>query len=176
MVVGICTSPFGKSTDKVVETKVVYDTTRYTRLDLAKKTYRLDVPEIGARKYVYVPSDSMKVVYRDSIRYVMLPREYRYTEADGVQIWHSGIDSTIDSLNVERKTVHITTTQTVKYKNRISVGVEAGYSSIAYIPMYLEYGRMLHKNVEIYGRVFYDVPRLNPGVIVGVRTKFEWGK
>lgn len=176
MVVGICTSPFGKSTDKVVETKIVYDTTRYTRLDLAKKTYRLDVPKIGTRQYVYVPSDSTKVIYRDSIRYVMLPREYRYTEADGVQIWHSGIDSTIDSLNVERKTVHITTTQTVKYKNRVSVGVEAGYSTIPYIPIYLEYGRMLHRNVEIYGKVFYDIPRMNPGIIAGVRTKFEWGK
>lgn len=181
VVVGICTPLFdkgmGKDAFEVVDTDTtaVYDTTRYTRLELKGKTYRLNVPEVGAKRYVYVPADSATVVYKDSIRYVMLPREYRFTKTEDAEIWHSGIDSTIDSLNVTRKTVYVTTTRTEKYRNRISLGIEAGYSTIPYVPIYLEYGRMLHRNVEIFVKVYYDVPRMNPGGGIGIRTKFEWG-
>lgn len=157
-----------------VDTTFVYDTIKYSRLELAMNTYKLKVPKVDKNKYVYVPSDSVSVVYKDSIKYVMMPREYFYTEADGVKIWHSGIDSTIDSLNVERKTAYITTTKTIRHKNRLSFGMEASYSTIPYIPIYLEYGRMLHPNVEIYGKIFYDMPRLNVGVGVGAKVSIGW--
>lgn len=157
-----------------VDTTFVYDTIKYSRLELAMNTYKLKVPKVDKNKYVYVPSDSVSVVYKDSIKYVMMPREYFYTEADGVKIWHSGIDSTIDSLNVERKTAYITTTKTIRHKNRLSFGMEASYSTIPYIPIYLEYGRMLHPNLEIYGKLFYDLPRFNVGVGVGVRATVGW--
>lgn len=157
-----------------VDTTFVYDTIKYSRLELAMNTYKLKVPKVNKNKYVYVPSDSVSVVYKESIKYVMMSREYFYTEADGVKIWHSGIDSTIDSLNVERKTAYITTTKTIRHKNRLSFGIEASYSTIPHIPIYLEYGRMLHPNVEIYVKIFYDMPRFNPGVGAGIRTKIGW--
>jgi hypothetical protein len=157
-----------------VDTTFVYDTIKYSRLELAMNTYKLKVPKVNKNKYVYVPSDSVSVVYKESIKYVMMSREYFYTEADGVKIWHSGIDSTIDSLNVERKTAYITTTKTIRHKNRLSFGIEASYSTIPYIPIYLEYGRMLHKNVEIYGQIAYDLPSKTFGAGIGIKAGIQW--
>ena len=158
-----------------VDTVTVYETAYYSRLELAKNTYRLDVPKVEVEEFVYVPSDSVEVVYKDSIRYVMLPREYRYTKMDDVEIWHSGVDSTIDSLNVSWRTVIVTQTETVGPKrNRVALGMEASYSSVPYIPLYLEYGRKVHPNLEVYGRVFYDMPRTVFGAGMGVRTTVEW--
>lgn len=157
-----------------VDTTFVYDTIKYSRLELAMNTYKLKVPKVDKNKCVYVPSDSISVVYKESIKYVMMPREYFYTEADGVKIWHSGIDSTIDSLNVERKTAYITTTKTIRHKNRLSFGMEASYSTIPYIPIYLEYGRMLHKNASFYARVLYDIPSQSYGFGLGAKVSIGW--
>ena len=151
------------------------DTIFYSRLDLKAKTYKIDVPKISVKNYIYVQSDSVKVVYKDSIQYIMLPRQYYYTNTDDAEIWHSGIDSTIDSLNVVRKTEVITkTTQEPFKKNRLSLGAEVGYFTFPYIPIYLEYSRMLHRNVEFYVRALYDVPSESCGASVGAKLQVGW--
>lgn len=176
-VIGILCRPnhFRDATDMVKDTLVIYDTTRYSKLELASKSYMLNVPKIERPSLVYIPADSTTIIYRDSIRYVTLPRQYFFTSTDDVEIWHSGIDSTIDSLNVVRKTQEITkTTQPVTNRNALALGLEANYINSPFIPIYLEYERMLHKNASFYARVLYDIPSGSYGFGLGAKVGIGW--
>lgn len=176
-VIGILCRPnhFRDTADMVKDTLVIYDTARYSKLELASKSYRLNVPKIESPSLVYIPADSTTIIYRDSIRYVTLPREYFFTSTDDVEIWHSGIDSTIDSLNVVVKTAEITKTAQLKVKkNHIGIGIEAGFLNSPYSPIYLEYERMLHRNASFYARVLYDLPRQSYGVEAGAKFSIGW--
>lgn len=163
---------------KMLQIDTVYATKYYSRLELVSNTYKLDIPKIGCQEYVYVAADSATVIYKDSIKYVMLPREYYYTSMDDVEIWHSGIDSTIDSLNVFKKNMVIskteTTTQSVTMRNTLAFGFEMQYNGTASIPIYLEYSHLLHKNVEMSGKVIYDFPSKNICAGMGIKVLFGW--
>lgn len=169
MVVGICTSPFGKDTDTIVDvrrdTVMVRDTIRELHpvevAKVRKETIRVEVRD---------------TVWNNDTLYMSLPMETKTYKGEDYRAEVSGYRPSLDLIEVYPQTVYITTTQTMKHRNRISLGMELGYSSIAQIPIYLEYGRLVHKNLEVYGKVYYDFPRFNPGVSVGVRTMFEWGK
>ena len=166
------------TTTTQADTVVRYEKVKYTPLELKGKTIQLDVPKISALSMVYLPYDSTMVVYRDSVRYISLPRQYYYTSTEDAEIWHSGIDSTIDSLNVVAKNTTIskteTVTQLVRHTNHLRLGIEANYYSTPFIPIYLEYERMLHKNVGISARFFYDLPTRLYGVGVGVNAQIGW--
>ena len=166
---------FGDTADMVKDTLVIYDTARYSKLELASKSYRLNVPKIECPSLVYIPADSTTIIYRDSIRYITLPRQYFYTKTDDAEIWHSGIDSTIDSLNVVRKTEIITKhVQPVTKYNRLSLGIEPSYLNTFSIPIYLQYERMLHKNVGIYGQLQYDLQTRLFGFGLGAKISIGW--
>lgn len=90
------------------DTIVRYDTMRYSRLELETLSHRLDVPKIDVPKLAILDVEKMDTIYKDNVMYITYPRENYYTKANDVEIWHSGIDSTIDSLNVVQKTQNIT--------------------------------------------------------------------
>lgn len=155
------------------DTTVRLDTIKYSNLELIGKNYRLDIPKVNVPELVYIPSDSINIIYRDSVRYVTLPRQYFFTETEDAEIWHSGVDSRIDSLNVFRQTKTITQKPVTKL-NALSLGMDLGYSCRAHIPIYLQYEYKLHKNVVAYGRIFYDTPVFCYGVSAGMRLQIEW--
>lgn len=166
--------------DDVVQrdTVFVYDTIEYTKEDLAEKT-KEDQKTKEANKdkteYVQVDVDKTDTVYIKEKVYVQMPRQYYFTETDDVRIWHSGIDSTIDSLNLVRKTQNITETIQKKDKrNYLSVGAEAVYIGTPYMPIYVEYERMLHRNFSVYARGMHDFISQENGVCLGVRAKIGW--
>lgn len=112
-------------------------------------------------------------IVNDTI-FVALPRESRIYKGEEYLAEISGYKPTLDRIEVYPKTIYVNSTQTIRHKNRLSMGMEASYSTIPYIPIYLEYGRMLHENLEIYGKIFYDMPRLNVGVGVGIKASVGW--
>lgn len=168
---------FRDTTNKVQrDTVTVFDTARYSRLELVRNTYRLDIPKIGMPELVYIPSDSTTIIYRDSVRYVTIPRQYFYTRTADAEVYHSGIDSRIDALNVFHKTQTITktVTQTVTKRNALSIGIETSYMNTLSTPIYLEYERMLHKNLGFYVQVAYDLPTKRYGAGIGLKGQIEW--
>ena len=168
---------FRDTTNKVQrDTVTVFDTARYSRLELVRNTYRLDIPKIGMPELVYIPSDSTTIIYRDSVRYVTIPRQYFYTRTADAEIYHSGIDSRIDALNVFHKTQTITktVTQNVTKRNALSIGIETSYMNTLSTPIYLEYERMLHKNLGFYVQVAYDLPTRRYGAGIGLNATLEW--
>lgn len=155
------------------DTTYVYDTIRYSRLNLASNTYELDIPKIDKAEMVFIPESSTTIIYRDSIRYVTLPREYFYTETDDVQIWHSGIQSTIDSLNVFRKSTTIR--ESIKEKrNSISIGVESNYSNGLNLPIQVQYSRHIRPWFSVYGYAEYELIRGCYGVGIGTQISIGW--
>lgn len=158
-----------------IDTLVRYDTVRYSRLELSEKIGRLNVPKITNPRMVLIPADSTTIIYRDSVRYVTLPREFYFTETEDAQIWHSGIDSTIDSLNVFTKTTSVTKViQPVTKCNALSIGIETNYMGGLYTPIYIGYERMLKPWLSVYGQVAYDLPSHVYGVGIGLKMQLEW--
>lgn len=109
-----------------IQKKVVveYRDTSYSRLSLGDvKT--LDIPEVkGVPSVLFVPEVEIRTIVKDSIRYVILDRQHKVLEKDDVKIWYSGIDPTIDSLQVRRQTV----IQKEPWKrHKIGLEAEAGY-------------------------------------------------
>lgn len=182
MVVGVvigCLLPDYHFRDEVKmvqrDTIVRYDTMRYSRLELVTNSNALKIPKIDVPKLAFLDVEKVDTIYKDNVMYLTYPRESYYTKAKDVEIWYSGIDSTIDSLNVVQKTQDIKETEQVKVaRNSISLGIEASYLTTPSLPIYLEYGRMFHKNVEMYGQIAYDLQSRQWGVGIGVELKFGW--
>lgn len=182
LVVGVvigCLLPdyhFGGVAGKVQRDTVVrYDTIRYSRLELEAESHLLNVPKINVPKLAFLDVEKVDTVYKDNVMYLTYPRENYYTRTEDAEIWHSGIDSTIDSLNVVRKTQNITETiQKRDMKNAISIGVNGSYYGSFMAPVYLEYRRRLRPWISLYGRFGYDIPSGNYGVCAGAEITISW--
>ena len=153
------------------DTIVMHDTIRYSRLALDYETLKLDLPQIGKKEYVFIVEDSTTIIYRDSIRYVTALRDFFYTRTPEVEIWHSGIDSRIDSLNVYRSSSVIT--QTISRKERlheISAGLELNYSDALRMPFQVEYSYILKPWMSIYGYAEYELFTKQFGIGAGAKV------
>lgn len=124
--------------------------------------------------------DTMLVIVRDTIRekevlYMPLLLDKKVYASDEYYAEVSGYKPNLDYIEVFPKTKVITKTiQPVTNRNALSVGVEVGYMNALSLPIYLEYERMLHKNVRIYGRLFYDLPANSYGLSAGAKFQTEF--
>lgn len=124
--------------------------------------------------------DTMYVTLRDTIRikeitYLPLPLGKKIYASDEYYAEVSGYKPNLDYIEVFPKTTIITEKNTPERKrNTIGIGVDVGYMNALSLPIYLEYERMLHKNVGIYGQVFYDLPTRRIGAGLGVKAQMEW--
>lgn len=178
---GICrtyTDHFRGGARSETDTIYVHDTVRYSRLELSEKIGQLDVPKVGSPELVYIPTHSLDTIYRDNIQYVTLPRQFFHTKTQDAEIWHSGIDSTIDSLVVFRNNMVIskteTTTQTVTKRHGLSIGIEANYATIPSFPVQLEYAYRIKPWFNIYGYAEYELLRKQWGIGIGTKIEISW--
>lgn len=124
--------------------------------------------------------DTMLVVLRDTIRlrdtlFFSLPLEKKIYSSSEYYAEVSGYRPNLDYIEIYPKTTVITERIVEKRKmNSLSAGVELGYMSALSIPIYLEYERMLQKNVGIYGQMLYDLNTRQFGVSAGVHLQLEW--
>lgn len=173
-----CTDHFRGGARSETDTIYVHDTVRYSRLELVTNRHRLNIPKVGKKDYVYIPSDSVTTIYRDNTQYVTLPRQYFHTKTQDAEIWHSGIDSTIDSLVVFRNDMVIskteTTTQTVTKRHGLSIGIEANYATIPSFPVQLEYAYHIKPWFNIYGYAEYELLRKQWGIGIGTKIEISW--
>ena len=177
--VGLCLSPFkgGNKREILVQTDTIIKEVvkAYNRLELAGNTRKIDVPKVGTTEYVWLQADSCVTIYRDSVQYVTLPREYYYTKQDDVEIWHSGIDSRIDSLRYRAREVTITDTYRRKdYRHELGIYAQAGYNRGFAAPVGVQY---LYKPVSwfgIGGGVEYDLARKTTAVYAKGSFLIHW--
>ena len=156
------------------DTIVRFETVHYSGLELSRKTIKLDVPKISAREMIFIEESSLDTIYRDSVRYVTLPRELFYTKVDDAEIWHSGVDSRIDSLNVFSKEVYVTDVYKRQTKNAVIMGVEVQYRGQIYAPAYVQYERQIKPWFALYGRVEYEPFVRQFGAGLGAKVSLSW--
>ena len=152
-------------TKKVTDTLVVRDTHIIEKPVLVEQTYY----------------DSLYVAIHDTIRikdsvFVALPIEKKIYKGEDYLAEISGYKANLERIEVYPKTTIIkeSTVQTVTNRNALAIGFEMNYTDSPYIPIYLQYERMLHKNVGMYAKVFYDLPTQNTGVGLGIKLQVGW--
>ena len=157
------------------DTIVKYETLHYSRLELAKNTIKLNVPKISTRELVFIEITSLDTIYRDSVRYVTLPRENYYTKVDNAEIWHSGIDSRIDSLRYTMREATINNTYKKKdWNHEVSIYGSIGYKQGLSTPVGAEYSYYPKRWIGVGGKVEYDFAQKTPGVYAKMNFRFGW--
>lgn len=157
------------------DTIVKYETLHYSRLELAKNTIKLNVPKISTRELVFIEITSLDTIYRDSVRYVTLPRENYYTKVDDAEIWHSGVSSHIDSLNVFRRDVVVTDVyKRNDWKHEINIYASAGYGGVPRLPIGADYTYYPKRWIGFGGKVEYDVLQQKTSILATAKIRFGW--
>lgn len=154
-----------------VETRdiVVYRDTSYSRLSLGD-IKKLDVPEVrGVPSVLYVPEVEVRTVIKDSIRYMVLDREHKFLDNPDVKIWYSGIDPTIDSLQVKRQTI----VQKEPWKRHsISLSGEVGFNMLG---VGAEYEYNVFKWFSVSANAGYDFYMKQPYVSANAKVRlYSW--
>lgn len=143
------------------------------RVDTVKESYPVPVREEIV--------DTLRIVIRDTVRvkdtlYMNLPLEKKLYASSEYYAEVSGYRPSLDYIEVYQKTkiVKEYISQPATNRSTLSFGIEPSYLNTLSIPIYLEYGRMLHKNVEIYGQIAYDLPSKSFGVGAGLKIQIGW--
>ena len=143
------------------------------RVDTVKESYPVPVREEIV--------DTLRIVIRDTVRvkdtlYMNLPLEKKLYASSEYYAEVSGYRPSLDYIEVYPKTkiVKEYVSQPTTNRNTLSFGIEPSYLNTLSIPIYLEYGRMLHKNIEIYGQIAYDLQIKSWGAGIGIKAQLEW--
>lgn len=140
-------------------------------------TIVIDKPSEVRTEYI---AEKILVEVRDTLwlhdtLFVQLPMQKKFYKEEDYYAEVSGYNPSLDYLEIYNKTVYVTKTERAKEKrNYLSAGVEVGWCSTFSTPIYLEYGRMLHKNVKFRGGVFRDVVKQENGVRFGIEAQIGW--
>lgn len=142
-------------------------------------TVEIEKPVLKESKVV----ETMYVAVHDTIvkndtTFIALPRESKTYGDERYTAVVSGYKPSLDRLEIYIESQTVTKYLIPEPKkpkmNYLSGGIEAAYMGAFSMPIYLEYERMLHKNVGIYGGLMYDLSQKNAGARLGVRAKFGW--
>lgn len=151
-----------KIQEKVV-TKVEWDTIVHTEI----KSIPVHT-EYRDTSYIYV-SQSDTVWVKDTM-WLALPRQHYFAETEDVKIWHSGVDSRIDSLVNFRETKTIQ----VEYWNRHTLNLY-GNAGINMIEIGAEYEYNIFRWMAINASAGYDFYLRQPNISAGVNlTLHSW--
>ena len=168
-VVGLLCRPehFRDEVKMLTDTLVVVDT----------HTIEKPVPvKVTNKETLYVAVHDTTFV-NDTV-FVPIPIERKTYKGEDYFAEISGYKANLERIEVYPKTKVIskmeTTTQLVRHSNHLRLGIDANYYSTPFIPIYLEYEKMLHKNIGISARFFYDLPTRLYGVGVGVNAQIGW--
>lgn len=147
---------------------VEYRDTSYSRLDMGT-IFKLDTPQVSrVPSVVFIPETEVKIEYRDSIRYVVLDREHKFLDNPDVKIWYSGVDPTIDSLQVKRQTV----IQKEPWK-RHNIGLEGSIGTELTVGVEYEYKAL--KWLDFSANAGYDLYQKQPYVTAGLKINlYSW--
>ena len=130
-------------------------------------------------KYIKT-TDTLRVLVKDTVvlrdtTYVVLQKEEKEYRGEDYYAKVSGYKPSLDYIEVYPKTTIIRKTETIiPNKNSLSLGMNVGYLNTPSIPIYLEYERMLHKNVDFHARLLYDLPLKSFGAEVGASLNIGW--
>lgn len=140
--------------------------------DTIREPYPPEISNEAVGKEYVVVRDTLRI--KDTL-YLSLPMERRVYGNDDFYAEVTGYKPSLDYIEVFPKTKIITERIVERRKmNSLSAGIELGYMNGLTLPIYLEYERMLQKNVGIYGQMLCDLNARQFGVSAGVHLQLEW--
>lgn len=148
---------------------VEYRDTSYSRLDIGT-VFKLETPQVSrVPSIIFIPETEVKIEYRDSIRYVVLDREHKFLDNPDVKIWYSGVNPTIDSLQVKRHTV----IQKEPWKRHsVSLSGDVGFNMLG---VGAEYEYNVFKWFSVSANAGYDFYVKQPYVSANAKVRlYSW--
>jgi hypothetical protein len=171
LVIGIAIGLICRRTEYIETTIVQRDTT------VVVDTHIVERP-VPVRVTV---TDTLLKEVTDTVRindtlYVSLPLERKEYRRDEFYAVVYGYNPSLIHMEVYPKTVYVTETQreTVSQRNYLSAGVEMLYAESFHSYIYLEYERMLHRNVSFSFKALHDIPTQSNGVSIGIKAQIGW--
>lgn len=144
---------------------------------VVRDTIVIEKPSEVRKEYV---AEKILVPVRDTVwlhdtLFVQLPMQKKFYREEDYYAEVSGYNPSLDYLEIYNKTVYVTKTEREKEKrNYLAVGMDASWCIKPSIPIYLEYTRVLHKNVALRAGVFHDLAINETGFRVGVNANIGW--
>ena len=142
-----------------------------------RDTIVIEKPSEVRKEYV---AEKILVPVRDTVwlhdtLFVQLPMQKKFYREEDYYAEVSGYNPSLDYLEIYNKTVYVTKTEREKEKrNYLAIGMDASWCIKPSIPIYLEYTRVLHKNVALRAGVFHDLAINETGFRVGVNANIGW--
>lgn len=144
---------------------------------IVRDTVEIEKPAEVKTEYI---AEKILVEVRDTLwlhdtLYIQLPMQKKFYKEDTYYAEVSGYNPSLDYLEIYNKTVYVTKTEREKEKrNYLAVGMDASWCIKPSIPIYLEYTRVLHKNVALRAGVFHDLALQETGFRVGINANIGW--
>ena len=167
---------------KIDENGVLIKTETITERDtvyVSKDEMKTDELPKVEKEYVYVqlPPEVIENVIHDTTyiyKDIPLQKQHYHTKANDVEIWHSGIQSSIDSLINVRETKIVNNVYRKDIKHTISIGVDVGYSGDFRMPLQLEYSHNVARWISIGVYAEYEPLLQQFGGGVTAKANISW--
>ena len=141
-------------------------------------THVIEKPKLIERRVrdtVYVAIQVHDTTTINDTLYMKLAFETKTYKGEDYLAKVAGYNPSLYYIEVYPKTVTITQTQSVTNRHALALGFEMQYyRDNPYIPIYLEYSYLLHKNFGMYGKLLYDIPTQSVGVGLGIKAQIGW--
>ena len=147
------------------DTVVLFDTVKFVEPAEDKKETLNDT----------IPVEVKDTMWLHDTCYIALPLEKRTYKREDFYAEVTGYEPRLTYIEVYPKTVVVSKMEIPKEKkNYLAVGMDASWCMNASIPIYLEYTRVLHKNIALRAGVFHDLAINETGFRVGINANVGW--
>lgn len=165
------------SNKKIDENGVLVKTEAITKVDTIVVTKEKIVTEVvtknGPTEYIYV--ELPQEIVRDTIyKEIPLKKEHYHSVADDVEIWHSGVASSIDKVVNYRETKIVNNIYRKDKKNTISLGLDMGYHKAFRMPLQLSYEYDIASWFSMGAYAEYEPLQKTFGGGMKAKVKIEW--
>lgn len=151
------------------ETITKVDTIVVTKEKIVTKVVTKD----GPTEYIYV--ELPQEVIRDTVyKAIPVKKEYYHSVAEDVEIWHSGVASSIDKVVNYRETKIVNNIYRKDQKNTISLGLDMGYSNAFRMPLQLSYEYDIASWFSMGAYAEYEPFQRTFGGGMRMKAKVEW--
>lgn len=157
-------------TETIIERDTVYVSKDEMKTD--------ELPKVE-KEYVYVqlPPEAIEKVIHDTTyiyKDIPLQKQHYHTKANDVEIWHSGIQSSIDSLINVRETKIVNKIYAKQYQHEVSVYGNMGYSNRFVSPVGIKYLYFPKQWIGIGVRAERDLINRQNAIMAEVDLSFKF--
>ena len=165
------------SNKKIDQNGVLVKTETITKVDTIVVTKEKIVTKVvtkdGPTEYIYVevPQEAVRdTIYKE----IPLKKEYYHSVTDDVEIWHSGVASSIDKVVNYRETKIVNNVYRKDKKNTISLGLDMGYHKAFRMPLQLSYEYDIASWLSMGAYAEYEPLQKTFSGGMKAKVKIEW--